>query len=255
MTRNAVPWPEGVGRRVLDRTDSTMAEAARRAAAGVPGPEWTLALEQTAGRGRRGRSWAMPEGNFAASLLMRPAGTPVEAALRSFVASLALRQALVDAGVDAGRIALKWPNDVLLDGGKVAGILLESQGDGRGGLSHLVVGVGVNLAAAPDPDLLEKGALPAVSLAGQVGRVIAPEAFLDLLARAFATTESRFSTYGFAPIRTAWLAHAGRLGAPVTARTGNRAVDGIFRDIDGQGNLVLDTASGPATIAAGEVFF
>jgi BirA family transcriptional regulator, biotin operon repressor / biotin---[acetyl-CoA-carboxylase] ligase len=140
-------WPEGVGRRVLAETDSTMAEATR-IAPGLGGPEWILALRQTAARGRQGRAWAMPEGNFAASLVMRPACGPAEAALRSFVAALALRDAFVAAGVAEGDLALKWPNDVLLWGGKVAGILLESLSDGRGGVAHLVVGIGVNLAGS-----------------------------------------------------------------------------------------------------------
>jgi BirA family biotin operon repressor/biotin-[acetyl-CoA-carboxylase] ligase len=95
-------WPEDVGRRILTATDSTMAEAARRAEAGVPGPEWTLALHQTKARGRRGRAWAMPAGNFAASLLMRPRSTPADAALRSFVAALALREAFIAAGWTPG---------------------------------------------------------------------------------------------------------------------------------------------------------
>ena len=154
-------WPEGVGCRTLAQTDSTMAEAARRAEGGVPGPEWTLALVQTAARGRRGRAWHMPPGNFAASLLMRPAGGPSEAALRSFVMSLALADTFRAVGVAAADVTLKWPNDVLVKGGKIAGILLESQGDGRGGVSHLVIGVGVNLAAAPAPDEVEPGALAA----------------------------------------------------------------------------------------------
>jgi BirA family biotin operon repressor/biotin-[acetyl-CoA-carboxylase] ligase len=231
-----------------------MAEAARRAEAGVPGPEWTLALHQTKARGRRGRAWAMPEGNFAASLLMRPRSTPADAALRSFVAALALREAFIAAGCDTGRIALKWPNDVLLNGGKVAGILLESAGDGRGGISHLVVGVGVNLAAAPDPSQVEPGALTPVSLKAETGIDIAPEAFLDVLAPAFDRIERQFATYGFAPIRTAWLQGAARLGETITARLPGEEVTGVFRDVDLGGNIVMETASGRRAIAAAEIF-
>ena len=247
-------WPVDVGRRILIETDSTMAEAARRAEAGVPGPEWTMALMQTAARGRRGRAWAMPAGNFAASLLMRPRGSPADAALRSFVASLALREAFIAAGCEAGRIALKWPNDGLLNGGKVAGILLESAGDGRGGVSHLVVGVGVNLAAAPDPSQVEPGAVTPVSLKAETGIDIAPEAFLDLLAPAFGRFERQFATYGFAPIRTAWLQGAARLGETITARLPCVEVSGVFRDVDDSGNFVMETATGRRAIAAAEIF-
>jgi BirA family biotin operon repressor/biotin-[acetyl-CoA-carboxylase] ligase len=247
-------WPEGVGRRILTETDSTMAEAARRAEAGVPGPEWSLALMQTAARGRRGRAWVMPAGNFAASLLMRPACGPADAALRSFVAALALRDAFLAAGCDAGRIALKWPNDVLLNGGKVAGILLESAGDGRGGLSHLVVGVGVNLAAAPEPSQVEPDALVPVSLKAETGIDIGPEAFLGHLAPGFDRIERQFATYGFAPIRSAWLQGAARLGETITARLPGEQVTGVFRDVDANGNLVMETPSGRRAIAAAEIF-
>src|SRR6187431_982931 len=116
-------WPAGVGREILETVDSTNAEALRRAEAGETGPLWLLARRQTAARGRRGRAWASPEGNFAASFLLRPPGQP---ALRSFVAALGLHDAMVALTGRADLLALKWPNDVLLAGGKVAGILLET---------------------------------------------------------------------------------------------------------------------------------
>jgi BirA family biotin operon repressor/biotin-[acetyl-CoA-carboxylase] ligase len=197
----------------------------------------------------------MPPGNFAASLLMRPRASPAQAALRSFVAALALRDALIAAGVAPADVALKWPNDVLLKGGKLAGILLESQGDGQGGLSHLIVGIGVNLAAAPDVTTLEPGALPPVSLREETGIEIAPEPFLDLLAPAFDRLDRQLSTYGFAPIRTAFLQGAARLGQPITARLPAETLTGTFRDIDDTGNLILETQAARRTIAAAEIFF
>ncbi|AHM02625.1 Biotin-protein ligase [Roseibacterium elongatum DSM 19469] len=247
-------WPEGVGRRILPVTDSTMAEAARRAPDTV-GTEWILALDQTAGRGRRGRPWSMPPGNFAASLILHPSEPPQVVALRSFVAALALRDALIAVGADPAALSLKWPNDVLLEGGKLAGILLESLGDGRGGLAHLVIGFGVNLAAAPDAAQLEPSAVRPVSLAETADLVVAPEAFLDALATAYAAHEARFTTYGFGPIRTAWLAQAARLGEVITARLPNDSVTGTFCDVDMEGNLVLETAKGRRPIAAADIFF
>ncbi|NKX44359.1 biotin--[acetyl-CoA-carboxylase] ligase [Roseicyclus persicicus] len=246
-------WPAGTARQVLITTDSTMAEAARQAAR-LPGPTWICALEQTAARGRRGRAWAMPPGNFAASLVLRPDGPPGQAALRSFVAALALRDACVAATGRPGAFTLKWPNDVLLNGGKLAGILLESMGQG-GRVDHLIIGIGVNLAAAPDPATLEPGAVPPVSLAGETGVTVTPEAFLDLLAPAYDARERQFTTLGFAPIRTAWLAHAARLGDTVTARTARDETTGIFRDVDMEGHLVLETPKGPTRIAAADIFF
>lgn len=246
-------WPSGYGRRVLVSVDSTLSEAAR-SAPGLAGPEWVLALEQTAARGRRGRAWVMPPGNFAATLILPLSEPPGQAALRSFVMSLALRDAFVAATGREDAFALKWPNDVLLRGGKVAGILLESIGTGAE-ISHLALGVGVNLAAAPDVSEVEEGAVPPVALKSALGTVISSEGFLSLLAVAYARHEDQFRIYGFAPIRTAWLANAAKLGEVITARTTRDTHVGTFVDVDADGQLVLETARGRITIPAGDVYF
>ena len=150
-------WPDGYGKRVLASIDSTNAEAAR-IADHLAGPEWILALEQTAGRGRRGRAWVNPVGNFAATLVLHPTEPPEVVALRSFVASLALYDAFVAVTGRPQGLSLKWPNDVLLNGGKVAGILLESVGMARD-IRHIGIGIGVNLKEAPGADQVEEGAL------------------------------------------------------------------------------------------------
>ena len=240
-------------RLILPETDSTMAEGARQAAA-FTAPTWICALAQTAGRGRRGRAWAMPAGNFAASLVMRPAGPPAQAALRSFVAALALRDALVAVTGRAEVFTLKWPNDVLLNGGKLAGILLESSG-AAGRVDALVIGIGVNLAGTPDTTLLEAGALAPVSLLGQTGITITPEDFLTHLAQHFARWEAQFTTHGFGPIRSAWLQNAARIGQNITARMMRDEITGTFVEIDTQGQLVLETPKGRQTIAAADIFF
>ncbi|MGC3936630.1 biotin--[acetyl-CoA-carboxylase] ligase [Roseobacter sp. EG26] len=246
-------WPEGYGRIVLPSVGSTLDEAVRRAR-DTPGAFWVLAHAQTAARGRRGRAWSMPAGNFAATLLLRPQEPPGVAVLRSFVMSLALYRALVDVTANPDDFALKWPNDVLLRGGKLAGILLESVGQG-GQMGPLAIGVGVNLRHAPGADEVEQGALRPVSLRGETGHDITPESFLDILATHYAALETQFVTYGFAPIRTAWLAHAARLGQRVLARTGREEISGTFEDIDRDGNLMLRTARGLRAIAAADVFF
>lgn len=246
-------WPAGYGRRILATVDSTNAEAAR-IAPHLAGPEWILAHQQTAARGRRGRAWANPAGNFAATLVLRPTESPDQVALRSFVASLALHETLVAATGRAEVFSLKWPNDVLLNGGKLAGILLESAGAG-GNLSHFAIGIGVNLRVTPDVTELEAGALRPVSLFSDAGVAIDPEEFLDLLAPVYARLETQFVTYGFAPIRTAWLARAARLGDVITARTTRESFEGTFETVDEVGNLVLLTAQGRQAIAAAEVFF
>ncbi|WP_323770137.1 biotin--[acetyl-CoA-carboxylase] ligase [Antarctobacter sp.] len=244
-------WPEGYGRRVLAEVDSTNAEAAR-IAGGLSGPEWILGLRQTAARGRRGRTWVNPEGNFAATLVMRPAETPDKMALRSFVTSLALYDALEALTGTAIGLALKWPNDVLLNGGKLAGILLESIG-GPGG--HLAIGIGVNLLAAPDAIQVETHAVPPVALLSETGVRVTPEAILNALATAYAVHEARFVTYGFEPIRSLWLQRAARLGETITARTTRDTVTGVFETVDATGQLVLKTPKGRVTIAAADIFF
>ncbi|PWK61086.1 biotin--[acetyl-CoA-carboxylase] ligase [Roseicyclus mahoneyensis] len=238
---------------ILQTTDSTMAEAARRAP-DLMGPTWICALDQTAARGRRGRPWVNPQGNFAASLVLRPEGLPAQAALRSFVAALALRDALAAVTGRPEALGLKWPNDVLLKGGKVAGILLESTGLG-GRIDHLVIGIGVNLVAAPAATEVEPGAVAPVSLAAETGTTIAPEDFLNQLAPAYDRWERAFAADGFAPIRTAWLQGATRLGQTLIARTARDEITGTFTDVDSDGQLVLETAQGPRRIAAADIFF
>lgn len=244
-------WPEGYGRRALDEVNSTMAEAAR-VADDVAGPEWIMARRQSAARGRRGRPWRDPGGNFAATLVMRPKGGPGQAALRSFSTALALREAFAALTGAPEAFALKWPNDVLVNGGKAAGILLETVG-ARG--DALAIGVGVNLISAPGAEAVEPGAVSPVSLLAETGQRIAPEAMLDALALAFAGWEDRLVTYGFAPVRTAWLSHAARLGETVTARLPGASVEGIFETVDETGAIVLKTAQGRRAIAAADIFY
>lgn len=242
-----------MARHVLATIDSTNAEAARLAPT-LSGPAWVLALEQTAGRGRRARAWASPRGNFHATLVLRPTEPAGQVALRSFAAALALRDAFVAVTGLPDAFRLKWPNDVLLNGGKVAGILLESAGSGSG-VQHLCIGIGVNLIAAPDATLMEPGALPAVSLLGETGLRVTPEAFLNTLAPAYAAWEETFLTQGFAPLRAAWLTHAARLGQEIRALTGTDTRTGIFETIDATGALILRQPTGPVAIPAAEVFF
>jgi BirA family biotin operon repressor/biotin-[acetyl-CoA-carboxylase] ligase len=232
----------------MDSVGSTLSEALRMAPA-LAGPTWLMAHEQTAARGRRGRAWATPRGNFAGTLVLPMADPPQVAALRSFVAALALFDAFVTVTGKPADFALKWPNDVLLQGGKVAGILLESAGP------HLIIGIGVNLIAAPDAAEVEAGATRPVSLSSALGITVRPEDFLTALAGAYAPLETQFVAHGFAPLRRAWLDRAARLGEVITARTMRDEWRGTFEDVDADGNLILRTAKGPLAIAAADVYF
>lgn len=244
------PWPEGYDCVVLDSVDSTMAEAARRASV-IARPTWIMAKTQTAAHGRRGRKWIVPEGNLSATLIFRPEATAAEAAKRSFLAANALFQAL-SIYVAAEKLSLKWPNDVLLSGGKVAGILLESSGRGPF-VDWLSIGIGVNLANVPEG--VTEARFAPTSLAAAGGETVSPRDFLSTLADAYATQEAKLSRLGFDRIRDDWMANAARLGEVITARTGREDVTGIFDSIDKEGNLVLITGTGPRAIPAADVYF
>ncbi len=227
-----------------------MAEAARRAAS-LDRPTWIMARTQSAPRGRRGKAWVNPAGNFAATYIFKPGGNPASAALRSFMASNALYEALA-MKINRDKLSLKWPNDVLLNGGKVAGILLESTGR-AGTIDWLSIGIGVNLETVPQG--VRDASFPPVSLTGEGGETTDQDEFLSLLASNIATEEKVFEALGFGPIREKWLRRAARLGEVITARTARDEHTGTFETVDEAGQLVLNTPKGRVTIPAADVYF
>ncbi len=227
-----------------------MAEAARLGPS-IDGPTWIMARAQTDGRGRRGRVWQSREGNLFATLVFHPFCTPQVAAQRSFVAANALFETLA-LYVDRSKLATKWPNDVLLNGGKIAGILLESNGNGPF-VDWLSVGVGVNLIETPLA--VQDAKFPPVCLLDESGAEVSASEFLVYLAGNLATQEGKLERFGFDKIRTDWLKNAAKLGETITALQGAEVIQGIFDTIDADGNLVLITAKGPRTIAAADVYF
>ncbi len=244
-------WPPGVERIVLDEVTSTNDVAMSFAKSGTS-RAWILAHTQTGSKGRRGRPWVFQKGNFAGSYVTWPKAPRAEIAQMSFVAAVALSEAFFSFRKDAP-VQLKWPNDVLLDGQKVSGILLESfDAKGRTGL---IIGVGVNLLHAPSVDEIEQRALPPISLAEAGFCVIRPETFLDEIAWHMAKWETIWSEQGFGPIRDAWRNSAIGLGQPIVARLPGRTLTGHFEDIDEMGCLVLKTETGREVLPAGDVYF
>ena len=154
--------------------------------------------------------------------------------------------------IDRDRLAVKWPNDVLLNGGKVAGILLESSGK-AGQVDWLSIGIGVNLVAAPET--VTDTAFPPVSLEGEGGQSCDCQEMLSMLASNMATEESIFRELGFAPILESWLKKAARLGEVITARTARDEITGRFETVDEAGQLVLETPKGRVTIPAADIYF
>lgn len=231
-----------------DSVDSTNATALALARDGESGPLWVVTRRQTAGRGRRGRIWSTGEGNLAASLLLTTNAVPAVAATLGFVAGLALDDALRSCAPGAA-IALKWPNDVLCDGKKLAGILLEAEA-APGGLA-VVIGIGVNLASAP-----EGMPFPAASLAAR-GFIVHPETMFAALTDAWAGFGRLWDGgRGMPRLRDLWVQKAAGLGQAVTVSTGDRVVEGVFETLDNDGRMILRTADNTELpISAGEVHF
>ena len=236
-------WPSGYGLTWFEEIDSTNEEARRLALRGERGPLWLSATRQTAGRGRRGRNWDTPHDNLAATLLLHPGRPESEWPQLSFVAAIASSDMVAHFAPNA-RIALKWPNDVLADGRKLAGILLEN--------AHgaLAIGIGVNLKHHPTDT-----EFPATSLAALGGEVPAGEA-LTRLAADFAKWYEVWSAHGFAAIRDAWLARAHGLGTRIRARLVKEERSGMFEGIDETGALLLNEGFGRVSVLpAADIFF
>lgn len=244
MTLALPALPAGCRLVALGAVGSTNDEARALAVAGAPDRTFVWAREQTAGRGRRGAGWTSPPGNLYVSAILRPAVPPARAMQLSFVVAVAMAEAIERAcGLS---LRLKWPNDLLLDGRKTAGILLESSGAG-GALEWLVAGTGVNLASHPE-------ALATATNLAAAGVRLAPETLLPVCAGALAAWTDRWIQEGFAPVRDAWLAHASGLGGPIVVRLPDSELTGTFADLDDSGALVLDAPGGRRTVTAGEVF-
>jgi BirA family biotin operon repressor/biotin-[acetyl-CoA-carboxylase] ligase len=232
-----------------DRLGSSNDEAKRLAREGVR--EWTVvwAREQTAGRGRRGRQWASIPGNLYVSIVLRPRCTPAVAAQLGFVAALAVGEAVGPLTPAGAELRYKWPNDVLLNGGKVAGILLESEMTEAGALAWLVAGIGINVAGHPP-----ETTYPAASLREAGNAEVGAARMLEAFVERFFTWTGRWLAEGFAPVRRAWLDGASGLGGPITARLERGEVAGHFAGIDADGALLLETSAGARRITAGDVF-
>lgn len=248
----------------FDTVSSTNAMAIERARGGDEGKLWLVSKRQEAGRGRRGRAWETPEGNLAATLLLVPGFDIKAAATLGFVAGLALADALaavipgrgVSVGVDGGtplgggRFELKWPNDVLADGAKLSGILLESAMLDETRFA-LAIGIGVNVVAHP-----QDVPYPATSLAA-LGATCDAETLFIALSDAWVENARIWNEgRGLDAIRERWLKRAAGLGSPVAVRMEGRVVRGIFETIDEQCRFVIrDEDGNVTTIAAGDVHF
>lgn len=232
-----------------DSVDSTMDEARRLAETGAEDGTLVWAREQTTGRGRQGRTWTSPPGNLYLSLVLRPECEPSEAVQLGFVTALAIGDA-IGAVSPPVNVTYKWPNDVLLNHGKVAGILLESRSLAGGGIDHLILGCGINIVSAPLDTPYQATCLHDEG-ASQVDDIELLEAF----GRHMLTWTSRWLDNGFAAVRSRWLQHAERKGERIELRLPSETLAGVFEDIDPNGYLLLTLDDGTRRrISSGDVF-
>jgi BirA family transcriptional regulator, biotin operon repressor / biotin---[acetyl-CoA-carboxylase] ligase len=245
------PLPKGIVLEHLGEVTSTNDIIRERATNGAHGPLWVRASSQTKGRGRRGRSWLSAPGNLFMTGLMTLKASPSEAANLSFIAALAVAEA-IEAVVPSSLISLKWPNDVLLDGEKCCGILLESW-DSPHGL-QVAVGIGINVLSQPDNidqmiTCLADHALPS-------GNNCEAATLFEFVLCSFHHWLALWREQGFEAIRNAWLARAKGLGQPLIARLPNETLEGVFVGLAQDGALILQMRDGlMRQISAGDVFF
>lgn len=246
MTGPALPHPFRL--LAYETIGSTNDELKRQAREGAGEGLVIIAERQTAGRGRRGRAWVSPPGNLYSSILIRPDCRASTAAQLGFVAALGLAGAI---GELAPHIDLrcKWPNDLLANGKKVCGILLETEMVVGDRPDFVILGVGVNLASSP-----RETPYPATSLGEEGAPGVIPPVMAAVFIRHFAAWLTTWREGGFGPIRDAWLARAMGLGEPIQVRLESDTLAGRFLDLDEDGALLLGLPEGNRRIAAGEIF-
>ena len=232
----------------VDSTNTHCRELAERGAA-----EGTLvvAAEQTGGRGRHGRHWHSPPGNFYGSLLLRPKLPLADTASLSLVIGLAALDAVEALAGRRLPIVVKWPNDLLLGRRKLAGILLEGAADADGKCAWLVAGLGVNLVSHPDLP-----GHPSTALVDEGIEAPTPDVFLAAYVEALLRHLPLWQVKGFAPFRDAWLGRAAGLGQPVSLRIGDVAHAGVLADLSPDGSILIESPLGCLQqFTAGELFF
>lgn len=251
MTALTGGLPDGYRLITLEEATSTNQVALERVQSGEASDgDIILAKRQTAGRGRQGRPWESPDGNLFMSIVVRHDGALETAAQLSFIAAIATHAAIDDVAAGRANVACKWPNDVLINDRKTAGILLEvGRYPGDAG-AWIVVGIGVNLASPPT-----EARFPATCLEDTLGVHVLPVVMATAIARTFADWRFQWQDQGFTPVRGQWLSTAFALNNEISVRNGDQEASGIFEGIDHDGALCLKTGDGVLAINAGNVHF
>jgi len=242
--------PAGVGALFYSECDSTNSVASAMAASETKGPVWIAAGRQTSGRGRKGRVWDSEEGNLYSSFLFAPALQASDMAALPFVVALALRDAFIVAGCAAERVHCKWPNDILINNKKAAGVLIESSAKAGGRLDHIVIGIGANLKFSPTEAIF-----PATSLYEENGCSLSPKEFLVGLAATLKNRLDSWDLHNFSPIKEEWTRAAWGLGATRTINTALESFDAELMGLDDEGGLIVRLPDGTLkTVVTADIF-
>ena len=236
----------------LDEAASTNSEALKLANF-TDKPTFIVAKKQTNGRGRIDRFWVDPFGNFSGSILIKIDEDLQTLALRSFVTAVSVFDAIDEKIGNEHALTIKWPNDILLNGKKICGILLETKKFPH--VTALVIGIGINLLSTPKLNKAQEITTEPGSIFGETGIKLDPLNFSELIAHHYVLRENQFRTMGFSKIREIWMSRAANLGAKITARTPVFEYRGKFDSIDEKGQLIIINNGEKKKIAAAEIFF
>jgi len=254
MGQNFENWgasvPHGVEAHFYPECESTNATAVSYARAGANSPVWIIAGAQTGGKGRKGRTWVSDEGNLYASLLFSPDIEPSALLAMPYLAALAVRDTLITLGVVADNIKCKWPNDILVGGQKISGILIESSARSSNRLDYVIIGIGINLKHSP-----AEAQFPATSLAEHLDGEITPQVALQSLANHMKLRLDAWDANDFEPVRAEWTNCAWGLGEIRQINTATEAFDAKLVGLDGQGGLLVQLENGTERqIVAADIF-
>ncbi|MDG1858636.1 MAG: biotin--[acetyl-CoA-carboxylase] ligase [Emcibacteraceae bacterium] len=238
--------PDGFNHQACLSIDSTNKEAVRQIMTGAVSGLWITAEEQTSGRGRSGREWVSNSGNLFSTLVYETGKSLCHSAQLSFVTSLAVRDTVEHFTIGAD-VKCKWPNDVLVNGAKISGILLETFIN-EDGTNFMIIGIGINVNHHPDKPLY-----PAAHI-NKFANVAVSDVF-QCLAKNMSGWLNVWQNYGFEKIRHSWLNYAKGQGDDILVRLPNEELNGRFVDLDGDGALMLDTGTEIKLIHSGDVFF
>lgn len=242
--------PKGVEARFYDACASTNLLARELAAEAPDYPTWIVAGVQTSGRGRQGRTWISETGNLYASLLFRPKLKPADLAALPFVIALAVRDSILRMGVEESLVQCKWPNDILVSGKKVSGILIETCSEGNEDVGHVIVGIGINLLHHP-----KEAQFPATNLKNVSGKVISLEEAIAILAASVKEQIDAWRVDAFETVRQNWLACAWGLGENRRIRTSESDYEAQLIGLNNEGGLEVSLENGEKrTIYAADIF-